>query len=265
MKYRLAGRDFGLAHIGGRAAGSGGYSECGGADCATAQLLRALWVCSRLRLSTPPATARALRGAECVIAFSAYASASLREVAQVILPIGLLPEIDATLINVDGIEQTVTAAAKLPGEARPGWRVLRALGAQLGLPGFDFVEIGAVRSEIDVAIATKSTMRQSGKLENRPVAPVGLTRISTVPIYRTDAVLRRSAALQAHPLTGTPAVGLHPQDAWRLVWQYKTHRRESVVARARRSSRSSSAGWSGAVNGMTGLGGTSNSRQRVAQ
>jgi len=41
-------------------------------------------------------------------------------------------------------------------------------------------------------------------------------RIATVPIYRGDAVVRRAPALQAHPLIGMAAVGLHPQDALAL-------------------------------------------------
>ncbi|HEY3521853.1 MAG TPA: NADH-quinone oxidoreductase subunit NuoG, partial [Rhodanobacteraceae bacterium] len=64
---------------------------------------------------------RALREAECVIAFSAFASEALREVADVILPIGLLPEIDATLVNIDGTVQACSAGATMPGDARAGW------------------------------------------------------------------------------------------------------------------------------------------------
>ncbi|MBS0591789.1 MAG: NADH-quinone oxidoreductase subunit G, partial [Proteobacteria bacterium] len=52
-------------------------------------------------------------------------------------------------------------------------------------------------------------------------SPVGggvktFERIATVPIYRSDAVLRRSPALQAHPLTGECSLGLHPEDALAL-------------------------------------------------
>ena len=61
------------------------------------------------------AALQALRAAEQVVAFSAYASDALREVADVILPIALLPEIDATLVNVDGLAQGVSAGAKAPG------------------------------------------------------------------------------------------------------------------------------------------------------
>jgi NADH-quinone oxidoreductase subunit G len=159
---------------------------------------------------------KALRGAECVVAFSAFASARLREFADVIFPIGALPEIDATLINLDGIVQTLGAGAKLPGEARPGWKVLRALGAQLSIAGFDFVDIGDVRAAMKPAIAAKSTISQNGNLPVRPAASSGLVRIATVPIYRGDSVLRRAAALQAHPLTGHAAIGLHPEDALAL-------------------------------------------------
>jgi NADH-quinone oxidoreductase subunit G len=164
----------------------------------------------------PAMAMKAMRSAECVIAFSAFASARLRELAHVILPIGTLPEIDATLINLDDVVQMTAAGAKLPGEARPGWKVLRALGAQLGTAGFDFVDVADVRSAMQPALEIKSTLPQNGKLGTLPTASVGLARIATVPIYRGDAVLRRAGALQAHPLTGVAAVGLHPEDALAL-------------------------------------------------
>jgi NADH-quinone oxidoreductase subunit G len=133
-----------------------------------------------------------------------------------VLPIGLPPEIDGSYVNVDGVVQTLAAGAKLPGDARPGWKVLRALGAALGVAGFDFTEFAQVRDLIAAKIATKSTMPQSGKLAARATAVSGLARVATVPIYRADQVLRRCPALQAHPLTGKAAVGLNPEDALAL-------------------------------------------------
>jgi NADH-quinone oxidoreductase subunit G len=41
----------------------------------------------------------------------------------------------------------------------------------------------------------------------------GLVRLATVPIYRVDAVVRRSQPLQAHPLNRVPALRLNPEDA----------------------------------------------------
>src|SRR3546814_1728519 len=58
---------------------------------------------------------KALGGAQ-VVAFSQFACSSTRAVADVILPIGALPEIDATLTNLDGLDQYAVAGGKLPGE-----------------------------------------------------------------------------------------------------------------------------------------------------
>lgn len=156
------------------------------------------------------AALKALRGADQVVAFSAYASAALREVADVILPIALLPEFDATLVNVDGLAQGVAAGAKAPGQARPGWKVLRALGGALQLAGFEFDDLAGLRDGIvERAVAPR------GGLAAR-AAVSGLTRLATWPIYRTDAVLRRATALNAHPLNRAPAVRLNADEAQRL-------------------------------------------------
>ena len=153
---------------------------------------------------------KALHGADQVVAFSAYAGPALREVADVILPIALLPEIDATLVNVDGLAQGVTAGARAPGQARPGWRVLRALGGALQLAGFEFDDLAGLRDGI-----VERAVVQRSELAPRP-ATAGLTRIATWPIYRGDAVLRRATALNAHPLNRPAAVRLNAQEAARL-------------------------------------------------
>lgn len=154
----------------------------------------------------------ALRNAKSVIAFTAFASDALKEIASVILPIGALPEIDATLVNLEGIVQTIGAGAKLPGDARAGWRVLRALGGMLQLPGFAFTEVADVRQRMQPLLAASMAL-QSGHLYAPSAKSSALTRIATVPIYRADAVLRRSAALQAHPLNTSARIVLHPEDA----------------------------------------------------
>ncbi|MBP8081252.1 MAG: NADH-quinone oxidoreductase subunit G [Arenimonas sp.] len=151
--------------------------------------------------------AKALAGAR-VVAFAAYASDELKKVADIILPIGMLPEIEATLTNLDGTEQTSSAGGKLPGEARSGWRVLRALIETLALPGFDFTDIAGLRAR-----AKQVGMVSGDGLASKPQAPAGLERIATAPIYRGDAVLRRAPALNAHPLTLGARAVLHPDDA----------------------------------------------------
>jgi NADH-quinone oxidoreductase subunit G len=145
-----------------------------------------------------------------VVAFSAYANEALRDTADVILPIALSPENDATMVNVDGIVQVNNAGAKAPGQARPGWKVLRALGGLLNVPGFEFDDLGELRADIGARPA-----QARGELAARG-ATVELARLSTMPIYRADAVLRRAGALNAHPLNRPAAAHVNAQDASRL-------------------------------------------------
>ena len=146
-----------------------------------------------------------------VIAFSAFASDDLKAVAQVILPIGLLPEIEATLTNLDGVAQTTSAGGKLPGDARPGWRVLRALAEKLALAGFDFTDLSGLRARL----TAKAPVLTDG-LAPASAREKGLERVVTTPIYRADAVLRRSPALNAHPLTIGACATMHPEQALAL-------------------------------------------------
>jgi NADH-quinone oxidoreductase subunit G len=176
---------------------------------------------------------RALGGAQ-VVAFSQFACQSTLAVADVILPIGLLPEIDATLTNLDGREQRAVAAGKLPGEARAGWRVLRALGGTLGAAGFDFTELAEVRAALAQSgaartggadTAAKQAWFQVDETEtleaahrsaegtgarDASAARAGLEVAASQAIYRGDAILRRAAALQAHPLTAGARIALNP-------------------------------------------------------
>ena len=155
------------------------------------------------------AARKALAGSK-VVAFSQFACASTRDVADVILPIGALPEVDATLTNLNGRDQVARAGGKLPGEAREGWRVLRALGGDMQLAGFGFTDLAGLRAGIQpvaVKVAASAQPQLAGE---------GLEVASTPAIYRTDAVVRRAQALQSHPLNNDPRIVLNADDAARL-------------------------------------------------
>jgi NADH-quinone oxidoreductase subunit G len=178
-------------------------------------------------------------GAAQVVAFSQFACASTRAVADVILPIGALPEIDATLTNLDGREQRAVAGGKLPGDARPGWRVLRALGGALDAAGFEFNDLVGLRhammqspareandsasaaanrawfqaDELETLEASRKAAGHADQVEQGGDTGTGLELIVSQAIYRTDATVRRAAALQAHPLTLGARIVLHPGDA----------------------------------------------------
>jgi len=155
------------------------------------------------------ATAMKALGAAQVVAFSHFACESTRAVADVILPIGLLPEIEATLTNLDGREQSTVAGGKLPRQAREGWKVLRALGGLLQAEGFGFTDLEGLRAGV--------TPRQVTAVAGAPVpAGEGMEVAASEAIYRVDAVVRRSQALQAHPLNQAPRASINPADAQSL-------------------------------------------------
>ena len=159
-----------------------------------------------------PALARSALSAGRTIAFSAYADESLREVADILLPIGLLPEIDATLVNIDIRAQVLAAGARLPGRARPGWRALRALADLLAVPGMDFTDIDGLRAAMELAGSASldedawQPSAQGGD-DDKPGTD-SLARLTLLPIYRVDAVVRRAQALQESPW---PWAGGQPQ------------------------------------------------------
>ena len=155
--------------------------------------------------------AEAFSGAK-VIAFTTFACESTLRLADIVLPIAALPEIEATLTNLDGLDQSSQAGGKPPGEARPGWRVLRALAERLNLSGFDFTDLAGLRAQL----APKDAHGGAGLAEAGGEGDAGLERIATTAIYRSDAVVRRAAALDAHPLNGGPRAMLHPEEALAL-------------------------------------------------
>ncbi|HBK56146.1 MAG TPA: NADH-quinone oxidoreductase subunit G [Xanthomonadales bacterium] len=160
------------------------------------------------------ATALASAG---TVALTAFACESTRRLADVILPIGLLPEIEATLTNLDGRDQSVQAGAALPGQARPGWKVLRSLAETLGLPGFDYTDLAGLRAGMrPTSIQSGSRPASDSAQAGGQAHSDGLERIATVAIYGADAVLRRCPALAAHPLTRGPEARLHPEQALAL-------------------------------------------------
>jgi len=144
----------------------------------------------------PAATLRALKGADAVISLAAYRNSAL-EYADAILPITPFTETAGTFVSCEGRVQSFNGVVRPLGEARPGWKVLRVLGNELGLAGFDYESVEAVRADAlpaDVA----------GRLSNVvPVAPAltaapaeGAERIADVPVYFSDAIVRRAQSLQ---------------------------------------------------------------------
>jgi NADH-quinone oxidoreductase subunit G len=149
-------------------------------------------------LAEGAASLRALAGAA-VVAFTAFASPDLLEVADVLLPIGTFAETAGTFVNVEGRWQSFDAAADSLGESRAGWRVLRVLGNELELPNCEYRLPSDVTADLEDVLGAErapadTSYKGSFAPSSRSQAAAGA--VLDVPIYSIDALVRRAEALQ---------------------------------------------------------------------
>jgi NADH-quinone oxidoreductase subunit G len=148
------------------------------------------------------ATAAAtLRGAEFVVAMSAFKTAAL-DYAHVLLPIAPFTETAGGYVNMEGRLQSFHGAVKPLGEARPAWKVLRVLGNLLSLGGFDYDTAEAVRADALPADFAQAMNNQAPASEKTPAGMPALPgsvleRLGETPMYQLDPITRRSSALQS--------------------------------------------------------------------
>jgi len=168
-------------------------------------------------VADPAQMAAALRAGQ-VIALSSYLSPWLLEHADILLPVSTYAETAGTLVNIEGTAQSFKGVAVPPGEARPGWKVLRVLGNLTDIDGFDYADANQVRDEVLAACAgltPDNTPRGLGG--ERPQASAGAwERIGGVPMYAVDALTRRAHALQLTP------------DAWGRLLRLNTGAAQSL-------------------------------------
>ena len=164
-------------------------------------------------LADPAAAEAAFAAAACVVAITPYASEELLRHAHVLLPMGAFAETSGTYVNLEGRWQSHPGAIAPPGEARPGWKILRVLGNLLQLEGFAHESSEQVRDELrarlDAAASTGAASMGAGAAGAAAALPSALpagalgaiaslpVAALDVPMYAIDAVLRRSPALQA--------------------------------------------------------------------
>jgi NADH-quinone oxidoreductase subunit G len=137
----------------------------------------------------------ALQGAQCVVALTPYAGEEQLANSTVILPVAAFAETSGTWVNVEGRWQSVAGAARPPGEARPAWKVLRVLGNLLGLAGFEYLSSEEVRDALRRELEEIPPPVVTGAFTPGRLASLDATR--EVGLYSVDAVVRRSAPLQA--------------------------------------------------------------------
>ncbi len=146
------------------------------------------------------AAARALQQCEMVVTMSPFKANT--EFSDVLLPIAPFTETPGTFVNAEGRVQSFHAVVKPQGDARPAWKVFRALADILGLTGFDFDSSQEVLSFIHSANeggvpehvpanrlsnAIEASFEPSAPLQGEPCVAA---------IYQLDGIVRRAPSLQ---------------------------------------------------------------------
>lgn len=172
-----------------------------------------------LDCANPHQAIAAMREAAMVVAMSAYKHQA-QEYADVMLPIAAFAETSGTFINTEGRAQSFKGTVKPQGEARPAWKVLRVLGNLLDISGFGYDNSENVRDEamanVNLANALNNQLISSVPIEAQANSIGGFQRVADVPIYATDAVVRRAASLQKTQDALPPVVTLHSAELARL-------------------------------------------------
>ena len=143
---------------------------------------------------------RALGNAELVVAITSHLPDSVGACADVVLPVGTFAETSGTFVNVEGRWQSWTGAAKLLGESRPGWKVLRVLANLLNVHGVDYVSSEEVREALKAVCGTRLEPSSSGlgSVAGATLKAGGPTPAGSwvdIPPYQGDALVRGSEAL----------------------------------------------------------------------
>jgi NADH-quinone oxidoreductase subunit G len=137
------------------------------------------------------------------VALTPFRSAA-QDWADVMLPIAPFTETSGTFVNAEGRAQSFKGAAAPFEESRPAWKVLRVLGNLFQLQGFEDETSESVRDAVLAGgVDSRLSNAVSATAGTSPAVP-GIQRIADVPIYRSDALVRRSAPLQATSASRAP-------------------------------------------------------------
>ena len=144
---------------------------------------------------------QAMQGAEFVVSLTAYESATMKQYADVLLPIALFTETSGTYINVEGQSQSFAGAVSPEVKARPAWKILRVLGNLLDIEAFAYNSSEEVRNEVasvidNVALSSVGSWTATESLKNGMADDGALQRITEIPMFSIDAMSRRAKALQ---------------------------------------------------------------------
>ncbi len=157
------------------------------------------------------AATAALSAMDMVVVMSPFKNAGA-DVADVMLPIAPFTETSGTFVSAEGRVQSFHGVVKPRDDTRPAWKVLRVLGNMLDLNGFDFETSEEVRDEALGDLASLAARLNNGGATATACTSTGsaFERISDVPIYCTDSLVRRATSLQLTADASAPVATLSP-------------------------------------------------------
>jgi NADH-quinone oxidoreductase subunit G len=152
--------------------------------------------------ANPAQAVQALAAADFVVCAGAFACDVMMEHVDVLLPVSPFTETSGTFVNTEGRWQSFAGVATPAGDSRPGWKVMRVLGNQLGLEGFEQQSSEEIRDALQQQLGTVAldNSQAAGPVAQASVVD-GLERVGDVAINAVDALLRHAPALQATPDT----------------------------------------------------------------
>lgn len=162
-------------------------------------------------------TLKSLKRADKVVVLTSFVTDTMKEYADVLLPIGTFGETAGSYINAEGTWQSFGGASKPLGEVRPGWKVLRVLGNLLEVAGFDYMAPDDVTNAARDAIGQPTAETPSYTHDVRAHETQGLMRVAETALYGTDGLVRRAGSLQVTAdAKRQAAVSISVADAERL-------------------------------------------------
>ena len=141
----------------------------------------------------------AMHAADFVVVFTPYMNEQIQQYADVILPIATFAETNGTFVNNEGRWQSIVKAVNAPGEARPGWKILRVLANKLGIEEIQYQSSDDIRDELKQEF-NQDTEFDSNLTDflhvNISQNEKTIYRVSDSPAYAGDNILRRASSLQ---------------------------------------------------------------------
>ena len=189
-----------------RAPGGGNAASVGlSAAAMMAAPLKAYVLFGGIEPANDLGSGESLSGAQCVVAATSHLSPSLAAVAHVVLPIGTFAESSGTFVNIEGRWQSWAGAAKLVGESRPGWKVLRVLANLLNVRGVEYNSSDEVREALKAVCGENIVPTANGigsgigkageSAAHGATTPAPTGEWLDIPPYQVDVLVRGSEAL----------------------------------------------------------------------